>query len=99
MVRRLFPAARLFGYFDLADLTRQRRRRPDMVEPAALVRGLPIGRAIAPPGVELLRFRRKMPHRVEPVPDLLHGGELLALRRRMRHDADHLLVAPDVVLE
>ena len=37
-----------------------------------LVRGLPVGdRAVAPPGIKLLRLRHEMPHRIEPVAALL----------------------------
>src|SRR6185295_1938702 len=77
----------------------ERRRNPDVVEPAALVGCLPIGRAIAPPSIELRWLRRVHAHGVDPAARVLNGDELLAFEWRVRDDAQHLLMTPDIVLE
>ena len=70
-----------------------------MIEPAAAVGGRPVRGAIAPPRVELLRLRRELAHAVDPAAGVLRGGEFFAFDRGMRDHAQHLLVAPDIVLE
>ena len=73
-------------------------RAPDVVETAAAVGGAPVGGAIAPPRVELLRLRREPAHAVDPAAGAERGSEFLAFDRRVRDHPQHLLVAPDVVL-
>src|SRR3984893_3856019 len=92
-------AAQALANLQIGDPVGECWRNPDMIEAAALVRGLPIGRAVAPPGVELGRLGHAHAHGVDPATGLLHADELLALDRRMRDDARQLLVAPDIVLE
>src|SRR5665213_2314326 len=45
------------------------------------------------------RLRREHAHRVDPAAGIARGVELLAFDWRMRDHLQHLLVAPDVVLE
>src|ERR1044072_1639667 len=76
------------------------RRDPDVSETAPAVGGLPVvHRAIAPPRVELLGLGGQFAHRVDPVAGFAEAVELLGLDRRMRDDFQHLLVAPDIMLE
>lgn len=71
---------------------------PDMVEPAAAVRGRPVPVAIRPPRVELLFGRDEMAHGVVPAlrrPCL----KPCHFHRRMANDIEQLLMAPDVLLQ
>ena len=72
--------------------------RPDMVEPAAAVGGLPVAGAVAPPAVELALGN--VPARdVAPAARLDHLVQPLHLLRRVADDVEKLPVRPDVVLE
>jgi len=99
VVRRTQPAARMLEDAHAGEPVCKRRRNPDVVEPAALVRRLPIGRAVAPPSIELRWLRRVHAHGVDPAARVLNGDELLAFERCVRDDAQHLLMTPDIVLE
>src|SRR5579863_3249427 len=70
-----------------------------MVEATALIGVRPVGRAVAPPSIELLRFRYELSQRVDPVSRLLGSGQLLDLDWRVANDREQRLVAPYVVLE
>src|SRR4051812_6295112 len=76
-----------------------RRAGPRMIEPAAAIVGGPIGRAVAPPGVEPLRRRIEMPAEIDPVMARLQAPERRDLDRRMADDVEQLLVAPDIAFE
>src|SRR5262245_26576858 len=84
VVGRPLPAACLFADADFRDPITQLRRDPDVVEAAALVDGGPVGRAVAPPRVELGRLRYEGPHGVDPASRALRRHELLAFDRRVR---------------
>ena len=60
------PAARMLAHPQAGDAVGERGRDPDVVEAAALVGGLPVGRAVAPPRVELGRLRHQHAHGVDP---------------------------------
>src|SRR5262249_5343203 len=79
-------AAHMLHHLHIAEPVGERRRDPDVIEPAPLVSLLPIGRAITPPGVELRRFGHPHAHGIDPAALLLGGDELLALERCVRHD-------------
>src|SRR5262245_34936727 len=83
MVRGPLPAARSLRDVDARDAVAELRRDPDVIETAAAIGGLPVGRAVAPPGVELGGLRGERPHRVDPAAGPLERGELLALDRRV----------------
>src|SRR5690348_11465524 len=70
-----------------------------MIKATAAIGFAPVVRTIAPPSVEFLWLRRKHAHGVDPISGAARGREFLALYRRVRHDLDHLLVAPDIVFE
>ena len=73
--------------------------RPDVVEPAALVGGVPVLGAIAPPGIELLVVRDVLAHQVDPADGRREQGvERLGLDRGVADHIEQLLVAPHVVL-
>jgi len=57
-----------------------------------------VGGAVAPPGEELLRLRRRRPDQVGEVPGLAKGGHGLDLHGRMADHPEHLAVTPDVEL-
>src|SRR6202043_3516375 len=82
-----------------AEAIAQFRADPNMVEPPPLVDGRPIGRAVAPPRVELGRFGNEPAHDVDPVSGSLGVAELLALDRRMGDHVEKVLVAPHVMFE
>jgi hypothetical protein len=86
VIRRSRGAAQMLHHLQISEPVGERRRDPDVIEPAALVGSLPIGRAVAPPGVELGRFGDQHAHGIEPAAVLLRADELLALDRRVRHD-------------
>ena len=67
------------------------RRHPDVVEPAAAVAGLPVGGAIAPPGVDLLVHRHEVADGIDPAADLAHVLQPLGLDRRVADDREELL--------
>src|SRR5258707_63804 len=68
-----------------------------MIEPAAAIGGAPVHVAIAPPGIELFAVGHEASRHVDPVEGRHHAAEQLDLDRRVRHDLEQLLVAPDVV--
>src|SRR4029077_20173389 len=70
-----------------------------MIETPALVGGDPIRRAVAPPSVELGRLGRELAHAVDPVAGFLHACEFVAFDWRVRNDANHLFMTPNIVLE
>src|SRR3984885_1122538 len=70
-----------------------------MVQPPALVGLLPIGRAIAPPSVELLVVRHEFAQRIDPGACGLSLGQLVDLDGRVAHNVEKRLVAPDVVFK
>src|SRR5690606_4129963 len=74
-------------------------RRPDMVEPTPPVGCLPVTRAIAPPGVELLFVGDVEAHEVDPACRLAHCLEALRLDGRVADDSEQLLVRPDIMFE
>ena len=93
-------AAIILGDRDGRHAVGERVRCPDVVEPAAAVGIAPVvHRPITPPRVELFRLRREHAHGVDPAAGIARGVELFAFDRRMRDHLQHLLVAPDVVLE
>src|ERR1700760_799464 len=92
------PTAGVTKNPEIADAVLQRRRDPDVIEPAAAIADRPVGGAIAPPGVDLLRERNPHSRHVAPIALLLRGEQLLAFDRRMRDDLQELLVRPHVVL-
>ena len=55
VVRRPFPAAGLLEDLDFREMRGEIGGRPDVIETAAAVGGLPILGAVAPPGIELFR--------------------------------------------
>src|SRR5205085_10260698 len=77
----------------------QRRRHPDVVEPATAIGGLPVAVAIAPPRIEPLGRRNEVAHRIDEAARLLQLAELLDLERRVADDGEQLLVRPHVGLE
>src|SRR5207245_11055823 len=97
MIRWAQPATRFLEDSYLSNPIGQRRGHPDMVQAAAFVGGLPIRRAIAPPCEELCRLRHLHAHGIDPSAGRLRLRELLALDRRVRYDAQHMLVASDGV--
>src|SRR3954453_4218397 len=99
MVRRARGAAVGFGDTDIAHARSECRRGPDMVKTTALVCGSPVGRTVAPPRIQLRRLRRMSAHHIDPAAGFAGGDKLLAFDRRMRDNAQHLLVTPDIVLE
>src|SRR5271168_2518787 len=60
------PAARGARDMVVAQPAGERRRDPDVIEPAAAVARRPVAVAIAPPAVELFGLRDEMPDRVDP---------------------------------
>src|SRR5512146_1460436 len=54
MIRRLLPAAHLLQDGLGFERALEAGAEPDMIEPAASVRGLPILGAVAPPGIDFL---------------------------------------------
>ena len=70
-----------------------------MIEPSSLVGGGPIGRSVAPPGVELLLDGNTPPHRIDPGSRLLDPPELFDFDRRMADDRQECLVIPNVGLQ
>src|SRR5262245_41747059 len=99
VIGRPRPAARLACNFDPAETVAQRRADPDVIKPPSFVGSGPVRRAIAPPGIELGRFRDDRAGNVDPAAGALEGRELFTFDRRVRHDLEQLLMAPDVVLE
>ena len=99
VVGRALPAAHVARHPHRLDLVGERRADPDVVEPAALVGLGPVGRAVAPPRVELLVGRHKAAQGVDPRPRRLGAVQFLDLDRRVADDANQRLVAPDVVFE
>ena len=81
----------------------QRRRRPPVAHIWSSRRPRsfsgPVGRAVAPPGVEPLRRRMEMAAEIDPVVARLEPGQRLDLDRRVADDVEQLLVAPDVAFE
>src|SRR6202163_4381701 len=98
MAGRPPPAARIPRDPEIADAIFQRARDPDVIEPAAAVAYGPVGGAVAPPGIDLLRKRNALPRDVEPFAVGLGGQQFFGLDRGVRHDLQQLLVRPDVVL-
>src|ERR1700730_19317886 len=98
MVGRLFPAARVADDVHFARGVAKRRACPDVIEPSAAVRLLPIGGAIAPPGVKLLGSGDETAHDVDPATGLLKGAEFLHLDRRVADDVQELFLAPNIVV-
>mmetsp|Transcript_124 Transcript_124/g.387 ORF Transcript_124/g.387 Transcript_124/m.387 type:complete len:248 (+) Transcript_124:399-1142(+) len=72
-------------------------RRPDMIQPTPLVRCTPILGPVGPPGIEQPIGNIRTRH-VHPATGLLRSGQMLHLDRRVAHDLQQLLVAPDVIL-
>src|SRR3954462_15841454 len=98
MIRRPLPAARLAQNLEITDRIFQRARDPDVVKPAAAVADGPIGGAVAPPRVDLLRHRNALARDVDPIPRGERGLQLLGFDGRVRYYLQKLLVRPDVVL-
>src|SRR5689334_12708139 len=99
MVRRAVPVPGLPVDCHPPEAAGQLTGEPDVIETAALVGRRPIGRAIAPPRIDLLRLRTQVAHRVDPSGLLTQGLESLGFDRGVADDVEQLLVAPDVVLE
>src|SRR3569833_2162044 len=67
VVRRLFgPAARHRDDLGGGGVGGDVGGRPDVVEATATVRGLPVERAVAPPGAQLLAVGQVLAHEVRP---------------------------------
>ena len=98
MIGRPFPSPRIARDREIADAVAERLRHPDVIEPAAAIRQRPVGGAIAPPGIDLLRLGNARAGDVDPVAARLHREQLFAFDRRVRDDVEQLLVRPDVVL-
>src|ERR1700693_786552 len=77
MVGRTQPASRIFEDRMLRDAIAQRAAHPDMVQPTAAVGRLPVARAIAPPGIDLLVMRHEGSRHVVPLEGLFRRGEKL----------------------
>ena len=99
MVGGPVPAARVAADLHLLRGAGERRADPDMVEAAAFIGGGPIGRAVAPPRVELLVGGHELAQGVAPLPGRLDLAELLDLDGRVADDAKQRLMAPNVVLQ
>ena len=99
VVRRLLPAAHVAADAGLLQVLLQVGRDPDVVEAAAAVVAGPVGRAVAPPGEQLLILRHEVAHGVDPFARGLDAGQLLDLDRRVADDVEQLLVRPHVVLQ
>ena len=69
-----------------------------MVEPAAAVRGLPVGGAVAPPAVELLGLGPERAGGIGPAELAAQLLQRRGLDRRVADDVEQLLVTPDIVL-
>src|SRR4029077_8034345 len=89
----------MLGHRDGGDTVGEHLRSPDMIETPAFVGGDPIRRAVAPPSVELGRLVCELAHAVDPVAGFLHACKFVALDWRVRNDANHLFMTPDIVLE
>src|SRR5579872_3712050 len=99
MIRGALPAARVAQYVHALDGRAEVVADPDMVEPPPLIGFRPVRRAVAPPGIELVRIRYELAQRVDPFAGGMRPRELLDLDRRVADDREELLVAPDVVLQ
>ena len=97
MVGGRVPAAYVAGDAAGAGARGEVGGRPDVVEAAALVGGLPVGGAVGPPGVEAA-LGEVGAGDVDPAAGRLRGGEGLDLDGGVGDDPEELLVAPDVVL-
>src|SRR5271167_1671488 len=79
VVGRTPRTAVILGHRDIRDAIGQHARRPDMVEPAALVGFGPVRRPITPPRLNPLRFRHEGSYRVDPAAGPLHAEKFFAL--------------------
>src|SRR5260221_8422087 len=99
MVGGLLPAPHLTQDLGALQAWLQSRGGPNVIEAAAAIILLPIRRAIAPPGKDLLRLRHEMPDRILPMAGLLHRRQLFHLDRGMADDLEELLMGPDVIFQ
>lgn len=81
------------------EMRRKTFARPDVIEPAAAVRSLPIKRAVAPPGINPFFRRLEMAHGVDPRPCRAYAAEFFNLHWRMAHDPEKSLMIPYVRVE
>src|SRR5271166_2403353 len=71
-------------------------RYPDVIEPAAPVRGRPVACPITPPSEQTLLPRHKVPDRVDKPARALQKREAFDLDRRVADNSQKLLVRPDI---
>ncbi len=70
-----------------------------MVQPAAAVRGFPVGGAIAPPAVDFLIRRNEVAGHIGPVEGGLRFAQQPGLDRGVADNVEKLLVAPHVIFQ
>ena len=97
MVRGLLPPAQLAQDTAAVGGVRYVGRGPDMVQPAALVGGVPVRAAIGPPAVKR-PHGNVLPGHIDPAARGLRGPKMLHLHRRMADDLQQRLVVPDIIL-
>ncbi len=70
-----------------------------MIEPAAFIGFFPIGRAIAPPRIELLRLGVRQTGGIAPMAGGQNILQRLRFHRGVANHIEELFVAPDIVFE
>ena len=85
VVTGFLPTARIAD--DVAGVPglRDIRCGPDMIQPATLVGGIPIGGAVGPPAIEIA-LRHILPRDVDPIARILHRTKRFDLDRGVADD-------------
>ena len=72
------------------------RGGPYVVESSPLIGGIPISRTVRPPAVKKA-FRDILSRYVDPATSFLSVTQVLDFDRRMTHNLEKLLVAPNII--
>ena len=99
MVGRAFFCPHISADFNRRNPLGNIRTDPDMIQPPPFVVCLPVGIAVAPPGIDFFRLGIKPPRNVYQVKRLPQPGQPFNFHRRMRNNFQHLLVVPHVIFE
>src|SRR5260370_39912233 len=97
VVGRPRPAAGVARDLEIADRLFERARYPDVIEPSAAIADRPVGGAVTPPSVDLLRQRDAFARNVDPFAMRLRREQFFTFDRGVRDDFQQLLLLPDAV--